>query len=625
MKKLLLLLLFAAISINVKAQPPEPPTGFRWVLYSQYSDEFNGTFLDATKWRNTFPNWQGRVPAKFEPTAVSVQNGTMQLKSGKYATPQGSYTMYGGAVTSVKETAHFGYYECRFKSSQIAMSTTFWLSNGKEDYSPTSCTTDRYSQELDVVEAVGDTRNTFPSFRQKMKSNTHYRYIPCGETSETFYSNGADSEVLSTEVWEDYHTYGMQWHNAQNATFYADGAQGDNVLFDTSIDNNPFSRSMFIAMVSETYNWLTPYPTDAELNNDAINTAYYDWIRSYRLVSIFDPEPVNTADGLVNGDFEFGDLTNWIGWGGSIRTISTTDPYAGTYAAHIKGAGAHERIVNLKPNTDYTLKSYIKVLSGSIIFGVKENNDPEAVLGSVNVNSLTYQQAILNFTTGTETSVKFYFYAPSTSDEAFADNFEILETNPQPKAAVFEEDINFNTTPILSNASQTLTVSYNYKANVDREINFTIYNSSNSEVYSTTIGGLEGYGNNDIVLSIGSTLPSDNYTLVADIRPNGGSNAEILDTATSSQFTLSSSNFEMNDFKLELYPNPTRALVYIKTKNLHSKTDIEVYDVLGKRVLKTEFEGNQFELDISAIANGGIYFLRFRNNEKITTRKLVIN
>lgn len=624
MKKLLLVLIFAFFSIVLNAQPPQPPTGFRWVLYEQYSDEFNGTFLDVSKWKNSFTGWQGRVPSKFEPTAVSVQSGNMEIKSGNYGTPQGSYTMYGGAVTSVKETAHFGYYECKFKTSKIAMSTTFWLSNSKQDYTPTPCTTDKYSQELDIVEAVGDTRSTFPSFRQKMKSNTHHRYIACGASSETFYSNGTDSALLSSEVWQDYHTYGMQWHDDTSATFYSDGRKGETVLFNTTIDANPFDRPMFMAMVTETYDWLTPYPTDSELNNNAINTAYYDWVRSYRLVPIFDPEPTNVADGLENAGFEFGNLTNWVGWGGSPRIVNTTDPYQGNYAAYIKGVGAHERIVNLKANTTYLLKSYIKVLGGKMVLGAKESNVAETLLASTNITSAAYQQATLEFTTGTETKVKFYFYAQTATDEAYGDNFEIVEKNPPAKPAIFIETIAYNTTPILSNATQSVTVAYNYKANLNRDIKFHLFDSGNNEVYTTTINGLEGFGNNEITLSIGNALPHGNYTLVTDIRPVGGLDGQII-ASTNSQITLALNKLEANDFKIELYPNPTSSLVYIKLDEaLQGKTELNIYNVLGKEVMKTVLINNELDLNTNLFSNSGIYFLVFRNNEKKAIKKLVI-
>ena len=617
-----MLFAFICISITTHAQPPQPPTGYRWVLNDQYSDEFNGSSLDITKWQKSFPNWQGRVPAKFEPSAVSVAGGYLQIKSGKYTTPQGAYTMYGGAVTSLKETAHYGYYECKLKTSKIAMSTTFWLSNSKQPYLPTACTTDTYSQELDVVEAVGDIRNTFPSFKTKMKSNSHHRYVPCGASSEIFYSNGTDSAPLSSEVWEDYHTYGTQWHNAKSATFYSDGRQGQTVLFNTTIDTNPFDRPMFMAMVTETYDWLTPYPSDSELNNNAINTAYYDWIRSYRLIPISDPEPINNLYALDNGNFENGNLNNWTGYGTGTRSVTNINPYEGNYAAYIKGIAAHERIINLKPNTTYILNAYAKVLAGKIILGAKENTGAQTFLNSVTISSPTYTRANLEFTTGTETNIKFYFYAQTTTDEAYADNFEIKEKNPSAKAAVFTETISYNNAPVITN--NNIAVSYTYKANIDREIQFHLFDSGNNEVYATTINGLEGYGNHDITFSIGSTLPNGNYSLVADIRPKGGSNTEIIASVTSAPITLSLRDFNRNDFKIELYPNPASDLVHIKTEALQGKTSVDVYDILGKQLMKTEFENNQLDLDLSPLAKGGTYFIVLKNKEKSSTKKVVI-
>jgi len=40
---------------------------------------------------------------------------------------------------------------------------------------------------------------------------------------------------------------------------------------------------MYMHLVTETYNWEDP-PSDEELLNDDINTTYYDWVRSFRLV-----------------------------------------------------------------------------------------------------------------------------------------------------------------------------------------------------------------------------------------------------------------------------------------------------------------------------------------------------
>ena len=48
-----------------------------------FSDEFNGTALDATKWLDHHPTWKGRVPGLFMPSQVSVKDGYLQIKGEK--------------------------------------------------------------------------------------------------------------------------------------------------------------------------------------------------------------------------------------------------------------------------------------------------------------------------------------------------------------------------------------------------------------------------------------------------------------------------------------------------------------------------------------------------------------
>ena len=152
---------------RLTAVPPVAPEGFRWVLQPEYSDEFDGTQLDEEKWHNYYPGWEGRAPAKFVPEALSVKNGLLRIQSGVLKNPDRDYTMYGGAVVSKKSEALYGYYECSAKASRINMSTTFWMSNGKEPYLRTEdVTDDSYSQELDIQEAIGGSKE-HPGFRKQ--------------------------------------------------------------------------------------------------------------------------------------------------------------------------------------------------------------------------------------------------------------------------------------------------------------------------------------------------------------------------------------------------------------------------------------------------------------------------
>ncbi|BAX78479.1 family 16 glycosylhydrolase [Labilibaculum antarcticum] len=300
-RKYSLLLLFLFIMGAVSADPPIPPKGYRWVLNGTFSDEFNGNKLDSKKWHDTFNGWEGRAPAMFVPEAISVKNGNLEIKSGVLDKPVKDYTIYGGAVSSKSFDAYYGYYECRAKASKIAMSTTFWMSNDKVPYADTEDTRDSYSQELDIQECIGG-GTVHAKFRNGMNSNTHFRYVKPGEQKETFMSKGTGT-TLNSEVSDEFHTYGAWWKNDKEVVFYADNQLADSVQFRTDISSHPFDRPMKINMVTETYDW-QPAPAKDDLLNDSINTAFYDWVRSYQLIKVDQKIKSTYNESIFNENIE---------------------------------------------------------------------------------------------------------------------------------------------------------------------------------------------------------------------------------------------------------------------------------------------------------------------------------
>jgi len=72
---------------------------------------------------------------------------------------------------------------------------------------------------------------------------------------------------------------------------------------------------------------------------------------------------------------------------------------------------------------------------------------------------------------------------------------------------------------------------------------------------------------------------------------------------------------------LSIFPNPVKnGKLYITTKHNLPKT-IEIYDVLGKRIIASSILGES--LNISRLSPG-IYILKIKENELSATRKLVV-
>ncbi|MBA6151594.1 T9SS type A sorting domain-containing protein [Gelidibacter maritimus] len=72
---------------------------------------------------------------------------------------------------------------------------------------------------------------------------------------------------------------------------------------------------------------------------------------------------------------------------------------------------------------------------------------------------------------------------------------------------------------------------------------------------------------------------------------------------------------------LSIFPNPvSTGKIYITTKENLTK-NIEIYDVLGKKILATSLFGK--ELNISKLT-AGIYILKIKEGNNSATRKLVV-
>ena len=75
--------------------------------------------------------------------------------------------------------------------------------------------------------------------------------------------------------------------------------------------------------------------------------------------------------------------------------------------------------------------------------------------------------------------------------------------------------------------------------------------------------------------------------------------------------------------KVQIYPNPvTSGKIYINAETTSTKT-VELYDMLGKRIVFTEMNGYQKELNVSNL-KAGVYILKLSEKNNSITRKIVI-
>lgn len=167
MKQLLIGIITWLIAVGASAQkyidpqtphrvlPQNTQLGTKWLLH--FSDEFNGTTIDSSKW--TIDNSNTPRAARhaigieswyWKPSNVSIANGSLRLIASKPNTT----TMYCGSVSSVnKYLTTYGYFEVRMKIADAAKGThtAFWLQGPNQSKVDG---TGNDGAEIDVVESA---------------------------------------------------------------------------------------------------------------------------------------------------------------------------------------------------------------------------------------------------------------------------------------------------------------------------------------------------------------------------------------------------------------------------------------------------------------------------------------
>lgn len=405
---------------------PNPPIGFEWKLISNMSDEFTQDQLDSSKWRDHITTWKGRPPARFFPENVSVNDGMLRLKTSIHPNPDDVFTM-GGTSVSGKHSATFGYFESRVKGSKVKMSTTFWLHSDRDFDRHLGCEK-AHSSELDILEMIGGWPDEV--WTNVMHSNTHYkpRKIDNGKcVGAPNLSKGVKYDT-GKNLSDDFHTYSMWWVTPNQMHYYFDGELTGTVNLAHDNVSLPFDGEMSLRMVVETYTWqqkfappgVEPYPTNAELNDPAINTAYYDHVRSYKLRA--------SSENLIkNAGFETTERAdNWQLSGTNTEfTSGPNQSYTEAWGLKVGPDGVAEQSLSLKPNMRYQLTFYAKNLVADQGARIQLTDSDGTELLGVDIVSTDFKKYTLNIDHKTLSNAKIKIYNAAQS-ASIVDNISLL-------------------------------------------------------------------------------------------------------------------------------------------------------------------------------------------------------
>ncbi|WP_243471450.1 endonuclease [Winogradskyella sp. MH6] len=150
-------------------------------------------------------------------------------------------------------------------------------------------------------------------------------------------------------------------------------------------------------------------------------------------------------------------------------------------------------------------------------------------------------------------------------------------------------------------------------------------------IFSGTDGNLDVLVNGNIV----GTIPysdTQQTTTISNINVDGMITVEISDNDSGnarvgiddlswtcySSLSLTDNNIETST----IYPNPVKSKLYINLAS-NKNTIVEIYDILGKRVLKTHINSSD-SINVQTLKSG-VYILKLTQNNSSVSKKLIKN
>ena len=258
----------------------------KWTLV--WSDEFNGTKLDTTKWAYETGSGHNNEKQYYTKDNVSVSDGTLKITAKKESKSGYSYT--SGRIETITEDGQalfatkYGKIEARIKlPAGTGLWPAFWMMPADNAYGSWPL-----SGEIDIMEARGRVLN-------EVNGTIHF-----GETRPFNRSIGGSYQLPSNTDITDYHVYGVEWQE-NVIIWYVDGVE----FFRTSnwytmTDGNvaeypaPFNKEFYLilnlAVGGDYDNGKLPSSSDLPATMEVDYVRVYHNVDGYSSSNVYMPE-----------------------------------------------------------------------------------------------------------------------------------------------------------------------------------------------------------------------------------------------------------------------------------------------------------------------------------------------
>ena len=99
--------------------------------------------------------------------------------------------------------------------------------------------------------------------------------------------------------------------------------------------------------------------------------------------------------------------------------------------------------------------------------------------------------------------------------------------------------------------------------------------------------------------------------------------ATAVSEALSVKVINSTSVEEQQSTAVEVYPNPAKGFINVKT-NLEGEVTIRVIDMIGRMVYESRLTKSEHKIPTSKLGGSGIYTIQIIQNESFTNNKLIV-